>query len=213
MGNDASVIHSDWDVQRERLSAYLDSELAAPERTDVEAHLSDCDECQRELAALRQTRSLLRALPAPALPRAFTLPETPAPSHRRAAPVWARPAQALGGLAAIVGLGLLIGTTLPHPGAFRSTAGGSSAAAPMAPSGVSGAATTAPTPTVDLQSRPLTPTSTPVHAPATGVAPIPQTPAQPFPVAPVTGGTLLVGGAAALTAGSLARRRARRLPE
>jgi hypothetical protein len=34
--------------------------------------------------------------------------------------------------------------------------------------------------------------------------------AQPFPVAPVTGATLLVGGAAAITAGGLARRRARR---
>ncbi|MGH2501477.1 MAG: hypothetical protein ACRDID_03065, partial [Ktedonobacterales bacterium] len=35
------------------------------------------------------------------------------------------------------------------------------------------------------------------------------TPAQPFPVAPVAGVTLLLGGAAALAVGSLARRRSR----
>lgn len=210
MGNNASVTHSDWDVQRERLSAYLDSELATSERAGVQAHLADCEQCQRELAALRQTRDLLRALPAPALPRAFALPLSPSPSERRAMPAWSRPAQALGGLAAMIGLGLLISTTAPHPGVFSRPMGASSAASTsIAPGG--GAASLAPTPTGANQSSVRTPTPAPTVEKTPPYAPT-VTPAQPFPVAPVTGGALLVGGAAAWTAGSLARRRARRLP-
>ena len=212
MGNNASVTHLDWDDQRERLSAYLDSELAATERAAVEAHLADCEQCQRELAALRQMRDVLRALPTPALPRAFTLPVSPAPSERRAMPAWSRPAQALGGLAAMVGLGLLIGTTAPHPSTFSTAMGGASTASqPIAPG--AGAASVAPSPTGANQSSVRTPAPAPTVEKTPSYAPT-VTPSQspPFPVAPVTGGTLLVGGAAAWTAGSLARRRARRLP-
>lgn len=63
-----------WERQREQLSALLDNQLDAQERAALEAHLRDCAECQAELASLRQTRALLRALPQPALPRNFTLP-------------------------------------------------------------------------------------------------------------------------------------------
>lgn len=79
-----------WEQQRERLSALLDNQLDEQERAALEAHLRDCAECQAELASLRQTRALLRALPQPALPRNFTLSldlaaETPpktTPAHR-----------------------------------------------------------------------------------------------------------------------------------
>ena len=37
-------------------------------------HLASCQQCQQELAELRQTVNLLRALPQPALPRSFVLP-------------------------------------------------------------------------------------------------------------------------------------------
>lgn len=109
-------MHSDWDAQRERLSAYLDGELPAAERAALGAHLSGCAQCQRELAALRQTRALLRSLPTPALPRDFRLPAQPAivPARRRRPPVWARPAQAIGTIAAMIGLAFLIATALPH---------------------------------------------------------------------------------------------------
>ncbi|HEY7975335.1 MAG TPA: zf-HC2 domain-containing protein, partial [Ktedonobacterales bacterium] len=63
------MIHTDWEPQCERLSAYLDGELTDSELAALETHLPTCEQCQRELAALRQTRALLRALPTPALPR------------------------------------------------------------------------------------------------------------------------------------------------
>lgn len=217
------MTHTDWESRRERISVYLDGELAAEERAELEAHLPTCDECQRELVALRQIRGLLRALPRPAPPRAFTLPEASptAPALRRGPPRWSRPAQALGSMAAVVGLGLLVASALPHLGVQYSAAatsnpgatfGGMTNSGSAMPSTSAGAATTAPGATV------ATPIPTDAASGATEHTPAyrPQTPnAQPFPVLPVTGGTLLVGGAAALTLGSLARRRGRdaALPE
>jgi anti-sigma factor RsiW len=195
------VTHSDWELQRERLSAYLDGEFPDAERAALETHLATCEQCQGELAALRQTRALLRALPSPALPRAFTLPAQPAPAERRRLPpVWTRPVQALGGVAAMIGLGLLVATTLPH----------------MAQPGAAGAATTASSAHTVNGTLPTEPvagadSTIPVYGPApTSPSYAPETAAsQPFPVAPVIGTTLLVGGAAAAAAGSLARRRKR----
>lgn len=58
----------------EQLSALLDREVSAEEKTQYEAHLATCQRCQQELASLRRTVVLLRALPQPALPRSFELP-------------------------------------------------------------------------------------------------------------------------------------------
>jgi Putative zinc-finger len=58
----------------EQLSAFLDGEVSADERTQWDAHLKTCQSCSQELASLRQTVALLRALPQPALPRSFVLP-------------------------------------------------------------------------------------------------------------------------------------------
>ncbi|HEV2655914.1 MAG TPA: zf-HC2 domain-containing protein [Ktedonobacteraceae bacterium] len=58
----------------EQLSALLDGEVSAEEKTQYEAHLATCQRCQQELASLRRTVALLRALPQPALPRSFELP-------------------------------------------------------------------------------------------------------------------------------------------
>ncbi|HEX7593570.1 MAG TPA: zf-HC2 domain-containing protein, partial [Anaerolineae bacterium] len=58
----------------ERLSAYIDNQLAPLERAQLERHLRDCVRCQASLASLRWTVSLVQQAPAPALPRAFTLP-------------------------------------------------------------------------------------------------------------------------------------------
>jgi len=59
----------------EQLSAYLDGELNAVERAALERRLAQDATLRRALGELRQTRALLRALPTPALPRSFALPE------------------------------------------------------------------------------------------------------------------------------------------
>ncbi|HEY6102375.1 MAG TPA: zf-HC2 domain-containing protein [bacterium] len=47
----------------QRLSAYLDGELADPERQVLDAHLRGCTVCRRDLAELARVKSLLSALP------------------------------------------------------------------------------------------------------------------------------------------------------
>jgi anti-sigma factor RsiW len=44
----------------ERLSRYLDGELASADRRAIEAHLRDCPCCEDVLASLRQTIDLCR---------------------------------------------------------------------------------------------------------------------------------------------------------
>ena len=116
--------HSDWEQQFERLSAYLDNEVDEAERAALERHLPTCEECRAALEELRQTRALLRALPAPALSRSFFIPETgavPQPITRRAVAGTssvrrtrgARVLQWAGGLVAAVGLFMLITSALP----------------------------------------------------------------------------------------------------
>lgn len=94
------------------LSAYLDGQITSTERTQIEAHLQGCAECRSELASLRNTVAMLKAMPRVAVPRAFTLSE--AKAGIRQAP--ARPAWfggALRGLGAVTALALvaLVATT------------------------------------------------------------------------------------------------------
>ena len=213
----SAVTHPDWELQRERLSAYLDSEVSADERASLEAHLPVCETCQRELAALRQMRTLLAALPTPSLPRSFALPAQPAGVEGwRRAPVWSRPAQVIGSIAAMVGLGLLVSASLPHMDSSRSVAGAATSAGAPAQHLPANAATLAPSGTAPAQqigSATTAPSTvqTPVYGPDSNAqreTPAANTP--PFPLVPVSGGVLLVGGVATAAAGSLARRRARR---
>ncbi len=51
------------DVWSERLSEYLDGELAPDRRAALEAHLRDCPACRQELEALRRTTARLEAAP------------------------------------------------------------------------------------------------------------------------------------------------------
>jgi anti-sigma factor RsiW len=48
----------------DQLTAYVDGELALPERRELEEHLKSCVSCPGELAILRQTAEQLSALPA-----------------------------------------------------------------------------------------------------------------------------------------------------
>jgi Putative zinc-finger len=139
-GNETSA--AEWERQREQLSALLDGELSEGERIALERHLQGCAACQRELAELREVRALLRALPVPALPRSFTLPESGAvpeslrPAPRRPAASAARlrlagAAQGVGTLAAAVGLVVLLGSgVVGLSQSVRLSPAGASVAAP-----------------------------------------------------------------------------------
>ncbi len=133
----------DWDAQQERLSAYLDGRLEGEERAMLDAHLTTCARCAAELTELRQVVRLLHALPAPALPRSFTLPE---PVTRQTLPSgvrdnrtsggrmrrWSAAIQWAGGIAAVFGVVLLLSSALVGAHLGQESMAGSTA--PYAPS-------------------------------------------------------------------------------
>ena len=143
-----------WEEQRERLSAYLDGRLTSVERAELERHLAECARCTAELAELRQLVALLGAMPAPRLPRSFTLPEImpheasppvrgrASGPARRGAPAWTQVARWAGGLAAAAGFVLLVGSALVGLGG-RPMGGASTAS-----SAQSGPVTSRPAPTL-----------------------------------------------------------------
>ena len=57
---------------RARLDEYLERDLPTREYDRVSKHLAECAECRAELRELEATVALLRRLPDPELPRAFT---------------------------------------------------------------------------------------------------------------------------------------------
>jgi chemotaxis protein histidine kinase CheA len=81
---------------RDLLSPYLDGEVTAEERALVEEALNTSAELRRELETLRQTVSMVSALPPMPAPRPFTLTEAdvqavrPAPRRGFMFPVWLR---------------------------------------------------------------------------------------------------------------------------
>jgi hypothetical protein len=89
------------------LSAFLDNQVTAAERTRLEAHLRDCAVCREELHSLRQTITLLRALPRAPTPRAFTLSEIQVGRRRQVARTpWGM--ELLRGLAGVAAIVLLV---------------------------------------------------------------------------------------------------------
>ncbi|HEY8677214.1 MAG TPA: zf-HC2 domain-containing protein [Candidatus Dormibacteraeota bacterium] len=87
----------------EELSAYVDGELDASARAQLDAHLATCAECRARIEGLRLTVNAVRALPMETPPRTFTVP-----LQRRQSWSWA-PVGWLGGAAAallVVALGL-----------------------------------------------------------------------------------------------------------
>jgi anti-sigma factor RsiW len=65
--------HEDSHLSLETLSAYLDAELTAEERSAASAHLSACELCQTEFQSLRATTVLMRGLPEMRPARSFHL--------------------------------------------------------------------------------------------------------------------------------------------
>jgi len=234
---------ADWDQQQEQLSAYLDGELSLAEQEALERHLPTCARCQQALAELRAVRRLLHALPAPALPRSFTLPSTGGPvalrertTQRRSTPpmpnVGARIARQVGGLAAAIGLALLLGSALLGQGqqnAFSALSGRGAAPSsdkntqqiPSASPRVGVGGTVSATPSGAFAGGTETPTAsqgqerTPTSASPspTFTTPRPET-TQPstgssaeLPVLPIAGTGLLVGGTVLYIGGRVAGRR------
>jgi len=192
--------HGEWEAQLERLSAYADDELDAPDRAAVEAHLPTCDRCRAALAELCAVRGLLRAMPSPALPRSFRLPEdVPAPVQLDTAPRSIRTsarrsyahspavlaAQWLGGLAAAVGLILLLGTAIVQiaPHGYNSAAG---SAAPILSTATTGREAPAQTATRPSQAEGPSTTGGPPHT-QTPEVPINQTPSPTSSPSPTPG--------------------------
>jgi hypothetical protein len=67
---------------RELLSPYLDNEVTATERQVVEQALQSSSELRADLESLRQTVTLLKAMPAMAAPRPFTLTAADMPAQQ-----------------------------------------------------------------------------------------------------------------------------------
>lgn len=124
----------DRHLTTEELSAFLDRRLSPTEQEACKAHLESCQQCQRALASLQQTVSLLRAMPQPTVPRSFALSprvtylqepaarqvEPTKPVARRRWPYYAqRSLRALSTIAAIIGFIFLLSGVLPllHSGA------------------------------------------------------------------------------------------------
>ena len=59
--------HDEWEL----LSAFIDGELTPQERTDVQAHLTACPDCSKELRALTSMQNTAAAAPRHALPPAL----------------------------------------------------------------------------------------------------------------------------------------------
>jgi len=59
------------DVPREDLSAYIDDELTAERKAEIETHLLECDECSAELAFLLSGNRSVESLVEYGTPRSF----------------------------------------------------------------------------------------------------------------------------------------------
>lgn len=134
----------------EQLSAFLDKQLPPSEQAFVDAHLRSCEQCRLALADLRATVALVRAMPQPALPRAFTLPVNVTPLPIQAAreerrlhrPARGQPPARSGlrrtmrfvsAIAAVLGLLFILSGLLPFLSLGNTAGGASTASAPQSP--------------------------------------------------------------------------------
>ena len=119
------------------LSAYIDGELSAGERSRMERHLDGCATCSATLADLRAVRSALQALPRATAPRSFALREgdiRPRAAARRGG--WlASPALAGVAVVALVSFFSLVGVDLiAQPGGTADKSGPGAVVQPAADS-------------------------------------------------------------------------------
>ena len=93
----------------ETLNEYLDDRLSAAAGDRVRQVVAGCPDCGLELAALRQTRLLLRQLPEVAPRRSFFISPSEEPSTAPPAATWVRlPQWAYAGTASLAALALTL---------------------------------------------------------------------------------------------------------
>ena len=225
---------NDWERQREQLSAYIDGELSAAERAELERHIPGCPECQEALGELRRVHDLLAALPMPKAPRSFALPldtrldtrlpaQPPQSSSRQTAARRSRAGliQWAGAIAATIGLFLLLGgvvTGLLGSNSRQYASSGKSSDTTLTGAQSQTPSATAPgertpnfnatqQPQVNVKATPgVTMTTTPTSS-ATTVSRESTSAGPDVPVLPITGGGLLVVGAGVYILGRARRRR------
>lgn len=167
-GQKNSELHT-W--VEERLSDFIDNQLAPSERARVETHLADCAQCRASIESMRWTIALVKQAPALATNRSFVLP---VPARRAQSTFvfgFARFATALATLLlfAVIGIDLI------------SQFGGATSSAPVAlnqseaSQSVAFAPTKVPAPTSAPQ---------PAAGAASSAAPLPPAPAAVPPAAP-----------------------------
>lgn len=110
MSRQQSKLRQGHEYVLERLSPYIDEQLQVKERARVEAHLSACPSCRKELQTLQWTRSLLRQAPSVPLPRSFVIREADLAPRRtaRRAPAYRKTAFALQWATALVAILLVV---------------------------------------------------------------------------------------------------------
>ena len=187
----------DKHLTTEQLSASYDKQLSSEEQTVFNAHLSTCQQCQRNLADLRLTVALLQALPEEEAPRSFVLPENlsfvpertiqqiPVPQKQRVRfTTLRRSIRVVSTLAAVLALFFIISGILP----FMYFGGGSSATTTSSgnQSGeASSAHSTASTPgihdTTNVRPQESSATTTPAPVPTQTLSPTGTAPSKSSP--------------------------------
>lgn len=159
---------------RHLLSSYIDGEVSDSERRRVERHLSECEECRRELESLRLTVSALRQLPEIQATRSFAISERPESAMGGAG--WVLGVRLAASAAAVVLVGLILAdvTGLVVQSDLSGLAGRLEMAQSEPPLQPAAAAPAAPA---------AAPTMAPAPAPAMAPA-APQQPAAPAAPAP-----------------------------
>lgn len=159
----------------ERLSDFIDNQLAPAERARVENHLAGCAQCRASLESMRWTIALVKQAPAPVTNRSFLLPVPARREQSSFAFGFARFATALATLllCAVIGIDLISqfgGAPLSAPAAMRESDATQSiafaptkASAPTAePKPVGAMSSAAPLPPAPAAVPPVAPTATAV---------------------------------------------------
>ncbi len=157
---------NDWhSYVEERLSAYIDGQLTDEERGEVRKHLQECERCQASLDSLGWTIKLVKQVPAPPLPRQFTLP-VPEPKRAPAMAGWLKWGLGAASVVAASAFVILLTIDLLTPRVPGNLAM-APAAAPTTAAFAQPAAQAVPTqaPALDRSSKAIPPAAQPTAAP------------------------------------------------
>ena len=107
----------------EQLSAYVDGELTGADRDDLEQHLTGCSECSSTLRGLRATLADMRAMPAPvpSEQESWALRSAINKARKRPAKRYRQWVTAVGAVAAVFGLIVVLANTKTASSTFSHT--------------------------------------------------------------------------------------------